>query len=148
MMFVCRFSGTNPAPIPWILCRPGLIGSCFNVCVITGDVTGSTAIALKLGFLGLITSATPVIDPPVPTPLQSRLPRLAHPRPPGHRPARPHPRHQDVHLSVRVLPDLLGRRLTMNLGVGGVLKLLRHEALLVLRQDLLGLLDRPAHPLR
>ena len=34
----------------------------------TGLLTGSTAIALKLGLRGLMTSLTPVIVPPVPTP--------------------------------------------------------------------------------
>src|ERR1019366_820243 len=67
-IFKFRFPGTKPAPIPWILCRPGFTVSCFMVCVITGDAIGSTAIALKLGLRDLITSETPVIVPPVPTP--------------------------------------------------------------------------------
>ena len=33
-----------------------------------GESTGSTAIALKFGFFGLMKRATPVIVPPVPTP--------------------------------------------------------------------------------
>ena len=60
--------GTKPAPMPWILCLPGFTGSPARVCVMTGLATGSTAMALKSGFRCLMTSATPVIVPPVPTP--------------------------------------------------------------------------------
>ena len=45
----------------------------------TGLATGSTAIALKLGLRGLMTSETPVIVPPVPTPAtrMSTLPSVS-----------------------------------------------------------------------
>ena len=54
--------------MPWILCRPGLSGCSFFVCVMTGLLTGSTAMALKVGLRFLMTSLTPVMVPPVPTP--------------------------------------------------------------------------------
>ena len=41
---VSRFFGTNPAPMPWILCGPGLPP------LMTGESAGSTASALKSGF--------------------------------------------------------------------------------------------------
>ena len=62
MSEVSRLSGINPAPIPWIRCLPGWPP------LMTGDVLGSTAIALKSGFLLLRKRAVPVIVPPVPTP--------------------------------------------------------------------------------
>ena len=64
---IARFStsGTKPAPIPWIRCGPGFPPER------TGEAAGSTAIARNEGFLALITSATPVIVPPVPTPATS-----------------------------------------------------------------------------
>ena len=46
----CRFCGTKPAPVPWILCGPGFSGSPASVCEITGESFGSTAIAWKLGL--------------------------------------------------------------------------------------------------
>src|SRR5581483_7653698 len=58
---------------------------------------------------------------------------------------------QDVHLALRVVPDLLGGGLAVDLRVGRVLELLRHERLgrpaAVLLYQLLGLGDRPAHAL-
>ncbi|MBT9162661.1 MAG: hypothetical protein DDT27_01220 [Dehalococcoidia bacterium] len=48
--------------MPCILCGPGCLPAK------TWEPSGSTAIAVKPGFLGLITPATPVIVPPVPTP--------------------------------------------------------------------------------
>ena len=51
----------------------------------TGESFGSTAMAWKEGFRGLMTSTQPVIVPPVPTAGD-----------------------QDVHLAVRVVPDFLG----------------------------------------
>ncbi len=62
---VCRFCGMKPAPMPWILCGPGLPP------LITGESTGSTATHWKDGFFCLIISPTPVIVPPVPTPATS-----------------------------------------------------------------------------
>ena len=59
---VSRISGMKPAPMPWILCLPGLPPE------MTGLSAGSIAIALKLGFLAFSTWATPVSVPPVPTP--------------------------------------------------------------------------------
>ena len=70
----------------------------------SGDLNGSTATTLKPGLRFLMNSATP-----------------------GDRPAGADARHEDVHLSVGVLPDLLRRGLAVDLGVGGVLELLRHE---------------------
>ena len=57
-----KVSGTKPAPIPWILWAPGVP---FDK---TGEVSGSTATAFKLGLTSLIASEIPVIVPPVPTP--------------------------------------------------------------------------------
>ena len=54
--------GTNPAPIPWILCAPA-----FPV-ERTADVSGSTATIFTSAFLLFKYSPVPVIVPPVPTP--------------------------------------------------------------------------------
>ena len=56
-----QFLGVKPAPIPWILCGPGCPPE------ITGLASGSTA-TVKSSLRPLITSETPVIVPPVPTP--------------------------------------------------------------------------------
>ena len=90
----------------------------------TGEFSGSTAIALNDGLRLLITSLKPVIVPPVPT-----------------------PRHEDVDLAVGVAPDLLGRRLAVNLRVGRVLELLRHEGVRRILDQLLGLGDGALHAL-
>ena len=68
-----KTSGTKPAPMPWILCGPGPPPER------TGESNGSTATTLKPGFLFLITCATPVSVPPVPTPLTtiSTLPSVS-----------------------------------------------------------------------
>ena len=58
----------KPAPRPCSLCRPGFSSWPCLRCVMTGLLAGSTAIALKQGLRFLITSLTPVIVPPVPTP--------------------------------------------------------------------------------
>ena len=55
--------GAKPAPIPCIGCGPG--APPLN----TGDNSGSTANTLRLGKCVFKTSATPVICPPVPTPV-------------------------------------------------------------------------------
>ena len=55
-------SGTNPAPIPWILCGPGLPPER------TGESFGSTAITSMSGNFSFSTSPVPVTVPPVPTP--------------------------------------------------------------------------------
>jgi hypothetical protein len=49
------------------LVRAGLERLALQRLLITGESFGSTAIALKSALRGLITSATPVIVPPVPT---------------------------------------------------------------------------------
>ena len=53
----------NPVPIPWILC-----GECVPPAI-GCDFSGSTANALSFGIVFLSTSATPVMWPPVPTPV-------------------------------------------------------------------------------
>src|SRR6266446_4253925 len=35
--FKCKFFGTKPAPVPWILCGPGLVGWPASVCEMTGE---------------------------------------------------------------------------------------------------------------
>ena len=55
--------GTNPAPVPWILCGPG------GPPDSTAESSGSTAIIFKPGLRALSTDPTPVSVPPVPTPL-------------------------------------------------------------------------------
>ena len=60
-ILVLRTSGTKPAPIPCILCAPGVP---FDN---TGLVAGSTATTLTSGFCDLRYSPTPVTVPPVPT---------------------------------------------------------------------------------
>jgi len=60
---VCRLTGIKPAPIPWSGCGPGCPP------LITGDCSGSTAKAFRLGKTFFNSSATPVICPPVPTPV-------------------------------------------------------------------------------
>ncbi len=59
---ISRISGLNPAPIPWILCGPGLPPER------TGDSDGSTATIRMLGFYSFKYRPQPVIVPPVPTP--------------------------------------------------------------------------------
>ena len=68
-----------------------------------------------------------------------------HPPDAGDRPARADPGDEGADLAVGVPPDLLGGRAPVDLGVGRVRELLRHEALALLA-DLLGQLDRLAHP--
>ena len=55
-------SGTKPAPMPWIGCGP------FAPPESTGEASGSTATQRKDGLRALMTSPTPVMVPPVPTP--------------------------------------------------------------------------------
>ena len=59
---VFRTSGTNPAPIPWILCGPAFPSD--N----TGEVEGSSATIFTFGFCSFRYSPVPVRVPPVPTP--------------------------------------------------------------------------------
>ncbi len=62
-------SGTKPAPLPWILCKPGSSSSPASICVSTGQAVGSTAIdRIALPLVLLMKRATPVIVPPAPTP--------------------------------------------------------------------------------
>ena len=63
IMSLLSTPGTKPAPMPWILWGPGTPPDS------TGLSSGSTAIILKSGLRALITSAMPVSEPPVPTPL-------------------------------------------------------------------------------
>ena len=53
--------------------------------------------------------------------------------------------HQDVHLAVRVAPDLFGGGPAVDLRVGGVLELLGHEVLRVGGGQLFRLADGAAH---
>ena len=66
-VFKWRLFGTKPAPVPWILWGPGLSGSPARVWEMTGESSGSTAMARKPGRRGRITSVHPVMVPPVPT---------------------------------------------------------------------------------
>mmetsp|Transcript_57218 Transcript_57218/g.136435 ORF Transcript_57218/g.136435 Transcript_57218/m.136435 type:complete len:388 (+) Transcript_57218:348-1511(+) len=61
-MDMSQLPGMNPAPIPWILCGPGLPPDS------TADSSGSTAIASSFAFLVLRNLEVPVRVPPVPTP--------------------------------------------------------------------------------
>ena len=72
-MEVSRVSGTNPAPIPWILCGPAVPS------VRTGEADGSTATTLTPGLRDLRYLPTPVTVPPVPTPAtkMSTLPSVS-----------------------------------------------------------------------
>lgn len=65
--------GTNPAPMPWIGCGP------FWPPERTGDAAGSTATNRADGLRSLMTCATPVMVPPVPTPAttMSTLPSVS-----------------------------------------------------------------------
>jgi hypothetical protein len=53
----------KPAPMPWIGCGEGAPPE------ITGEATGSTANTCSFGHFFLSTRATPVMWPPVPTPV-------------------------------------------------------------------------------
>jgi len=57
--------GTNPAPMPWILCGPGPPPDS------TGLSLGSTATTRRPALRPFRYSPAPVIVPPVPTPLTS-----------------------------------------------------------------------------
>mmetsp|Transcript_94 Transcript_94/g.285 ORF Transcript_94/g.285 Transcript_94/m.285 type:complete len:203 (-) Transcript_94:417-1025(-) len=65
--------GMKPAPMPWILCGPGLPPP------MTADSDGSTATNLSAGLSGLRNCAQPVSVPPVPTPptKMSKLPLVS-----------------------------------------------------------------------
>ncbi len=115
---VSRISGTKPAPMPWIGCGP------LAPPESTGEAAGSTATICTDGLRSLSTWPTPVIVPPVPTPDDD-----------------------DVDGAVGVVPDLLGRGAAVDLGVGRVRELLRHEVLRVALGELLGPGDRARHAL-
>ena len=66
----------------------------------------------------------------------------------GDRAARPHPSHQDVHLTIGIAPYLLGGGLTVDHGVSGVLELLWHEGAGMAGDDLLGFPHGACHSLR
>ena len=91
-------SGMKPAPMPWILCGPGWPP------VRIGDSAGSTAIDLNAG-----------------------LRCLEHLADAGDRAAGADAGDEDVDLAVGVVPDLLGGGLAVDLRIGRVLELLRHE---------------------
>ena len=57
-----RTLGTNPGPIPWILCGPG------SPPERTGEAAGSTASTWTSGRRSFRACPTPVMVPPVPTP--------------------------------------------------------------------------------
>ena len=61
-MEVFNISGTNPAPMPCILCEPAMPVES------TAEDAGSTATILISGFCAFRYSPTPVTVPPVPTP--------------------------------------------------------------------------------
>mmetsp|Transcript_13605 Transcript_13605/g.23914 ORF Transcript_13605/g.23914 Transcript_13605/m.23914 type:complete len:234 (-) Transcript_13605:427-1128(-) len=61
--FTLSTSGTKPAPMPWILCAPGLPPERM------ADSAGSTATTWTAGFIDFRYSPVPVMVPPVPTPL-------------------------------------------------------------------------------
>ena len=101
-----RVSGMNPAPMPWILCGPGLRGSWpASFWVMTGLSFGSTATERIFSLHGLLDVAGNT----------------------GNGPARPDARHQHIDASVRVVPDLRSGGLFVDVRVGGVLELLGQE---------------------
>ena len=109
-------SGTNPAPIPWILCGPGWPPER------TGELAGSTATTSVSGERSFSIRPTPVIVPPVPTPL-TKAP---------------------ISPSVsRQISSAVVRRCAS--GVGRVGELHRHEGL-ALVADLFGERHRLVHP--
>ena len=62
-ILVSKLSGIKPAPMPWMGCGAGLPP------LITGDKVGSTAKTFSVGKCFFNILATPVICPPVPTPV-------------------------------------------------------------------------------
>ena len=99
----------KPAPIPWILCGPGLPPER------TGLSAGSTAITLSAG-----------------------LPRLQHLADAGDRAAGADAGDEDVDLAIGVVPDFLGRGPAMDLRIGGVLELLRDDRVRDLLEEFVG----------
>ena len=95
-----------------------------SVCVMTGLVTGSTAMALKLGLRFLMTSLTPVMVPPVPTP-ETRISTLPS-------------------VSFQISSAVVWRWISR---VGRVVELLRHERVGDLAMQFLGLGDGAVHAL-
>ena len=63
---MCRLAGTKPAPMP---CRRCGLGS---PPLMTADLAGSTAKVCRLGKRSLSASLTPVMWPPVPTPVMRK----------------------------------------------------------------------------
>ena len=121
--FRWRLLGTKPAPVPWILCGPGLSGWPARVCEITGESLGSTAIAWNEGFRGLITSTHPVMVPPVPT-AETRISTLPS-------------------VSSQISSAVVLRWIS---GFDGVVELLRHPGIRRLFDDLLRSGNRPFIP--
>ena len=102
--------------MPWILCGPGWPP------LRIGDSSGSTAMILTSGLRDFRTWPTP-----------------------GDGAARADAGDDDVDLAVGVLPDLLGRGLAVDLGVGRVGELAGEDAA-ALGRDLVGALDGTLHP--
>ena len=99
----------KPAPIPWMRCGPG------GPPDSTGLSSGSTATICRAG-----------------------LARFQHLADPGQRAAGSDAADHDIDRALRVPPDLLGGGLAVDLGIGRVLELLRHERVGQIADDLLG----------
>jgi len=65
----------------------------------------------------------------------------------GDGPAGTYTGHEYINLTVRVVPDLFCRGLTVDFGVGWVIELLWHEVIVALADYLFGLFDCPGHAL-
>ena len=64
------------------------------------------------------------------------------------RAARPDARNDRVDCAIRIIPDLMGRRIAMHFGVGGISELLRHVGVLDRLREFRCQLDRSTHSLR
>src|SRR5258708_7912983 len=63
----------------------------------------------------------------------------------GNGAAGPDCRNKDVNFAIRVLPNFLGRGVTVDLGIGGIIELLRDPRVWRLLCQLLGFGDGPLH---
>ncbi len=104
------------APMPWILCGPGLPPDR------SGESSGSTATILSDGRRGFSTWPTPVMVPPVPTPAT-----------------------KTSIFAAGVVPDLLGRGAAMDLRVRRIVELARDDRAGDFLLKLLGLVDGSLH---
>jgi hypothetical protein len=141
MSLVSSTPGTKPAPMPWILCGPGLPPDS------TGDSAGSTATSCLVQGVGWRRGVCGVMLPP-----PARACTRAHAsqpaaapgaqpaahldvgvflleEAPGARdgPARAHAADEHVHLALRLAPDLGPGGLKVHARVVGVFKLLQDE---------------------